>query len=1035
MYPKLSNRIHIILEKLQGAIYKDPEQIRQIEYEEGVRYLEEIKELQMYETPINWSGNNKQVVFRMSYIVPKNKAGKTLRVLFTTGHMGDWDAINPQFVLSVNGEIKQGIDVNHTYAILTDCAKEGETYELILLGWSGSVEGTLIFKAEVAERINSVYQLYYDLKVPYEVSKIIEKNSKTQREIEDYLNQAVNFLDLLDMDSANYYASVEQALKFMKETFYGAYCGANHEATVCAIGHTHIDVAWLWDLDQTRQKVVRSFSTVLELMAQYPEYRFMSSQPQLYAFLKEEQPDLYKKVKEKVVEGQWLPEGAMWLEADTNLASGEGLVRQLLYGKKFFKEEFGIDSKVLWLPDVFGYSAALPQILKKCGVDYFITSKISWNDTNKMPHDTFNWEGIDGSEILSNFMTTPTEMEGIGATYNGRMTPFDVKGTWEKYVDKGINSHVITPFGYGDGGGGTTPEMLETARRLEKGIPGCPPVIQMGVLEFCQKLEASVKDNKRLSKWVGELYLEYHRGTYTTMSRTKRYNRKSEIAYQKTEFVAVLSNLLCNTPYPKEAIDKGWKTVLLNHFHDILPGSSIKKVYEDSNKQYENILATSNEIIEDLTDQLCAAIDLKTDSIVVFNPLGFVNTEVVEVDLPKEITAAIVRYGAKILDTQITHEGKLLFLAEEVPAKGYKAFTIERCDGLVDKTFAKMTKTSLDTPYYRIGLTDEGNIDSIYDKTSDREVIKLGEHTALQVFEDTPYNFQNWDIDDYYGEKMWEINDLKGLEILENGPVRGLLRIIKSFGNSDIIQDIIVYAHTRRIDLKTFIDWKQKDVFVKFALPTDIYATKATYEIQYGNIERPTHKNTSWDEARFEVCAHKWVDVSEADYGVSLLNDAKYGHDISEGLMRITLLKATCYPNPDADKEQQFFTISILPHAGNWREGQVQEESYKINNPLFSKFQEGHQGKLSSAFSLVALEDGGAEIEVVKLSEDGKDMVIRLYDYWGSKRKHCLNLGFDPSQVWECDMLENNLMACIVENHRFRFELKPYEIKTFRLIQ
>ena len=650
-----------------------------------------------------------------------------------------------------------------------------------------------------------------------------------------------------------------------------------------------------------------------------------------------------------------------------------------------------------------------------------------------MPHDTFSWEGIDGSNVLTYFLTTPSEFDIVGATYNGHMTPEEVKGTWDAYRDKGINNNVLTAYGHGDGGGGTTPEMIEVAIRLEKGIPGCPKVKQIGVYEFCKKLEEAVKGNNRLSKWVGELYLEYHRGTYTTMSRTKKYNRKSEIAYQNTEFAAMLSHMLCNTEYPKESIDTGWKTILLNHFHDILPGSSIKKVYEDSNEQFESILKASKEIIESSTDKLCAAMDLTEKSIVVFNPLGFLNTDIVEISLPKGVCSVVVKDGTELLDTQITKDGKLIFVAKNVPGKGFKAFTVEEYENSVGKAFAEITENTIDTPLYRIQLDKAANITSIYDKKGEREVIKAGAHTALQVFEDMPYKFDNWDIDNYYGEKMWEISEVTSVEMIENGSVRGVLRVSKAFGESIIIQDITVYSHSPRIDIKTFVDWKQKNVFVKYALPTDIYATKACYEIQYGNVERPTHKNTSWDEARFEVCAHKWVDISEGDYGVSLLNDAKYGYDIYEGTMRMTLLKATCEPNPDADKEAQNFIISILPHTGAWRDAQVQEESYKLNNPLYGKIEEAHSGTINSRYSLVSLQECGAEIEVVKLSEDGEDLIVRLYDYRGSKHKNCLLLGFKATQVWECDMLENVITSYEVQNGQVTFELKPYEIKTFRI--
>ncbi len=401
------------------------------------------------------------------------------------------------------------------------------------------------------------------------------------------LNDAINLLDMRKVPSDAFYASVEEARALLAKTVYGEMAGYQEIIASC-IGHTHIDVAWWWTVSQTREKVARSFATVLKLMEEYPEYKFMSSQPVLYSFLKERYPELYAQIKERVKEGRWEPEGGMWLEADCNLSSGESLVRQFLYGKRFFKEEFGKDNRVLWLPDVFGYSGALPQIMKKSGIDYFMTTKLSWNQFNMIPNDTMLWEGIDGSRVLTHFISTlgiGQSVERFFTTYSGMLHPDAIMGGWERYQNKEMNNDILIAYGYGDGGGGPTREMLETGRRMEKGVKGIPTVRQCGSRKYFEELEERVKDNRRLPVWTGEFYFEYHRGTYTSMARNKRSNRKSELLLSDLELLSVLAAKK-GVAYPAEQLEKMWKTVLLNQFHDILPGSSIAEVYEVTKKEY-----------------------------------------------------------------------------------------------------------------------------------------------------------------------------------------------------------------------------------------------------------------------------------------------------------------------------------------------------------------------------------------------------------------------------------------------------------------
>ena len=539
----VKEKINKILEDLNQYMYPSTQKITEYFMKEGTFKGGEKINLDTtswhnYSPDERWGGKDRHFWFRTNVEIPASFNGETVIYSVRTGKEGEWDALNPQFIIYVNGKLVQGLDVNHRQITIAKKAVAGDIYHIALYSYAGMNDGLVELDSHISILDKDTERLYYDIKVPFEVANLLDKDDKKSIDILSYLNTAVGMLDLRIPFSNEYKKSVRKAIKFLEEEFYTKYCG--HEDIVAhCVGHTHIDVAWLWTLAQTREKTVRSFSTALNLMKEYPEYIFMSSQPQLYKYLKEEEPELYAEVKQRIKEKRWEAEGAMWLEADCNLISGESLVRQVLFGTRFFKREFGIENRILWLPDVFGYSAALPQILKKSGIDYFMTTKISWNEYNKMPYDTFIWRGIDGTEIFTHFITTSSydsSPEVHRTTYNGNLIPNHVMGAWKRYQQKSINDEVLICYGYGDGGGGPTKKMLEYGRRMNKGIPGCPKVIQGTALDYFKKLEQKLQNNKKLPKCVGELYLELHRGTYTSMGYNKRYNRKSELLYQDVEF-------------------------------------------------------------------------------------------------------------------------------------------------------------------------------------------------------------------------------------------------------------------------------------------------------------------------------------------------------------------------------------------------------------------------------------------------------------------------------------------------------------------
>ena len=910
-----------------------------------------------------------------------------------TGLEGEWDATNPQFIAYVDAELAQGLDVNHTTLPL-----EPGDHEIYLYAYSGMTDKRLDLFCSLQRLHRDTQTLYYHLKVLHDICGYLNPNEKNYVDLLGHMERAVNLVDFRVFHSPLYCISVQKAVDYLEKEVYKK--GSSEITTVC-IGHTHIDVAWLWTLAQTREKVQRSFATAVSLMKRYPEYKFMSSQAVLYQYLKEECPPLYEQIKQLVKEKRWEAEGAMWVEADCNLSSGESLIRQILYGKRFFREEFGVENDILWLPDAFGYSAAMPQILKKCGITKFVTSKISWNETNQMPYDTFLWQGIDGTKILSYFLTAQDKQRGADpvryTTYVGNITPAQVAGTWDRYQNKDLNNETLLTFGYGDGGGGPTDEMLEVARRLKHGVPGCPAVRVDFAGNFLNRLEEKAANCRTLPVWVGELYLELHRGTYTTMGKNKRNNRKSEYLYQQVEFWSLFASRL-GLPYPEKELRSGWELILLNQFHDILPGSSIGEVYEESDRQYAQVFKKGDRLLE--AAQRSIAQKIQTDGgLMVFNPHSFPYSGPVEC-------------------------GGTYYPVDNIPPKGYRVVPIAPVESKVS-----VTENSMENPFLRIEL-ENGNIIRIFDKRRSRELLKAGQRAnILQACEDIPRDWDAWEICDYYDEKIWELTDTHQVEILHEGARAGL-RITKTFLSSTIIQRIYLYDCSPRIDFETTVDWQQQHILLKALFPMDIHAEKATYDIQFGTVERPTHKNTSWDAARFEVCAHKFADISEDDYGVSLMNDCKYGYDITDGNMRLTLLKSPTYPNPTADRGRHEFTYSLYPHEGNYTEGGTFSSAFALNIPPQAMVLPAQSGPLGDCFSFVSCDKDNIIIETIKKAEDSDAMILRLYDAYNRRCQATLTFGFDPGQVFLTDMLERCVQPLPVHGRSVTLPVGPFEIIT-----
>lgn len=1023
----IEDRISVICNELKELAFVKKEPVKGVVYKKGLYFYpheadESAEPWEEFDSKtMHWYGPDKHYWFRAEYTVPKSMDGKTLYLKVAT-QVDHWDyAKNPQFLLFVNGQMTQGMDLNHQTVMLERCAKEGETYTIDLQGYTGVMFAELTFTMEAVEVDEKINEIYYDIVVPLQGFSRMQEDDKVRKDLRTILNNTVNLLDLRTPYSEEFYQSIEEAHNYIQKALYEDMSGYEDVIASC-IGHTHIDVAWLWTVAQTREKVARSFSTVLKYMDEYPEYKFMSSQPALYQFLKERYPETYEKIKERVKEGRWEPEGGMWVEADCNLTSGESLVRQFLYGKKFFKDEFGIDSRILWLPDVFGYSGALPQIMKKSGIKYFMTTKLAWNQINKVPYDTMMWRGIDGSEIFTHLITTL----GVGqseadffTTYNGMLHPDAILGGWHRYQNKDINNDILIAFGYGDGGGGPTREMLETSKRMEKGIRGIPKVRQEFAGNYFEELEERVEGNKSLPVWEGELYFEYHRGTYTSMGRNKRSNRRCEQLLMDAELLEVLTGTS-----EKEEMDKIWRTVLLNQFHDILPGSSIAEVYEVTKKEYAEI---ESRLAEMIAEKLNLLMDGGQDKISVFNTLGFDRNDVVS--LGDCHAAALTDESGKIYPVQETAQGAVAYITD-IPAKGGK--TLQLLDTVKEEASRiQITENGIETPFYRISIDENGLFTSIYDKECDREVLKAGEKgNLLRMYEDKPMHYDCWDIDMYYSEKYWDAEKADKIQWTEEGPVRATLEIQRTISNSVIKQEIHFYADSRRIDFSTWVDWKEHQHLLKVHFPVNIHSDEATFEVQFGNLKRKIHGNTSWDEARFESCGQKWMDISEGHYGVSLLNDCKYGYSAKDSNIALTLIKSGIDPNKTADQEEHVFTYALYPHKEMWSAAGTVQEAYKLNQPAYAT-----KGELkNTGKSFISTDKDNIIIETVKPAENGDGMIVRLYDCENSLTKATLTFAEGMLEsVEECNLMEEkeaDIEAC---GNSFTVSVKPYEIKTYRV--
>lgn len=854
------------------------------------------------------------------------------------------------------------------------------------LATAGTAPLYLLRQADVAVRDTQVWQLVQDVVALDGLRRELPAAGPRRANI---LRALERCLDLLDPDDVGGAAVAARAA--LAEVLASPAHASAHR--VHAVGHAHIDSAWLWPVRETVRKVARTFSNVLDLIDRHPDFVFAASSAQQYAWLQEFHPELFERVRRAVEAGNFVPVGGMWVESDTNMPGGEALARQFVAGKGFFLREFGVEPLEVWLPDSFGYSAALPQIVRAAGSRWFLTQKLSWNDTNVFPHHSFLWEGLDGSRIFTHFPPV--------ADYNAQLSGHELARAERLYSEKGVANTSLVPFGWGDGGGGPTEEMIAAAHRT-RSLEGSPTVELSSPRRFFEAAEA---EYAAPPVWSGELYLEFHRGTLTSQARTKQGNRRCEHLLREAELWATTAFVQMGADYPRAALGNAWQTVLLHQFHDILPGSSIAWVHQQAEREYARVAGVLEGVIEAVIRALCGP----GDAAIALN------------------AGPYARAGLPALG------------GSDGPGDSPAAATIVRTpDGWV-----------MSNRHVRVSIDDDGLFTSVYDRKHHREVVPAGARAnLLTLHRDTPTEWDAWDIDVPHARLFEALTDADSVEQLDRLAVGQVgVRITRRFGASAVIEDVCLGDDSSAIDLTFSIDWHEREKLLRLNFALDLKADRAASEIQFGHIFRPTHANTSWDAARFETVAHRWVHVGEPDFGVAIANDSTYGHAISRTVfaavtdaamptetrvgttVSLSLLRAPLYPDPSADQGRHELRVSVRVGASI---PDAVYEGYRLNLPLRT-VTGVHSTPIKPLFTV---DNPAIVIEAVKLAEDDSgDVIVRIYEAHGTRARARVTRSFDAAPAHETDLLERPIASVAITEHEdsaLTLELRPFQLVTLR---
>ncbi|WP_199552149.1 glycoside hydrolase family 38 C-terminal domain-containing protein [Streptomyces sp. N35] len=934
--------------------------------------------------------------FKVTGEVPAAWAGRTVEAVLDLG----FDERMPGFqcealVYTPAGEPLKAVNPRNQWVRVGESVAGGERVEWhleaasnpVLLGdkpfrptrlgdkdTAGSEPQYRLERMDLAVFDREVWELIADLEVLGELMEELPVEGGRRWEILRAVNRCLDAVDLQDVNGTAAAARSELAGVLSAPADASAH-------RISAVGHAHIDSAWLWPLRETVRKVARTTSNMTNLLETEEEFIFGMSQAQQFAWIKEHRPEVYAKVKKAVAEGRFVPAGGMWVESDTNMPGSEAMARQFVHGKRFFLDEFGIDNDEAWLPDTFGFAGGLPQIIKAAGSKWLLTQKISWSQINKFPHHTFNWEGIDGTRIFTHF--PPVD------TYNCSMLGREIAHAARNFKDKGVAKHSLAPTGWGDGGGGTTREMLAKARRM-RDLEGSAQVVWEKPAEFFAKAEAEYPEPP---VWVGELYLELHRATLTSQAKTKQGNRRSEHLLREAELWAATAAVRAGFPYPYADLDRIWKTVLLHQFHDILPGSSIAWVHREAEKTYAAVAAELNAIIAAAQGALAGSGSVE----LVFNAATHTRSGV-----------AAGGAGAAVVTGSVA-----------LSPRGDGGFVLD--NGLL-----------------RVEIDERGLVVSAYDIGAARETLAPGAAAnLLQIHPDFPNMWDAWDVDEFYRNVVTDLTDVDSVRVTASEGDRVAVEVVRSFGSSRATQVLTLLAGEKRLDIETEVDWHETEKFLKAAFPLDVHADRYASETQFGHLYRPTHTNTSWEAAKFEACNHRFVHLEEPGFGVALVNDSTYGHDVTRTVrpsdsgttttVRLSLLRAPRFPDPETDQGLHRFRYALAPGASVV---DAVREGYAINLP------ERRVTGAAPVSPLFTAASPAVTISAVKLADDGSgDVVVRVYESAGGRARTSLRVDLDTTSVVATDLLERPLPDAppyAVRDGEVALSLRPFELVTLR---
>ena len=885
-------------------------------------------------------------------------------------------------------------------------------------------------------------------------------DGKAQRQ--QQLDAAVKAIDLGALDKGDQ-AAFDASLKAAQSKL-DVLKPYMSQFTIKAVGNSHIDMAWLWPETETVEVVRNTFRTALDLMREYPDFKFTASAAQAYVWMEEKYPAIFSEIEQRVKEGRWEIVGGMWVEPDLNMPDGESLVRQILYGKSYFQQKFGIDVNIGWNPDSFGYNAQLPQIYKRSGIDYFVTQKLLWaHEFTTFPYRLFWWQAPDGSRLMTYFprdyanAIEPVKMARDSANYGPIVWKYN--GGAGSVPNGGLQMMYL--YGVGDHGGGPTRVDLDTALRWQKPDVVYPKLEFSTAASFLNNLS---KDESELNlpTWNGELYFQYHRGVQTSQAEEKRGNRKSEVALLDAEKLASIGTLF-GQPYPQADFDASWKKVLFNQFHDILPGSGIGINYVDAARKYAEVQRFSKDASTAALEGIASRVKSDGISVVVYNPLSWERTEIVDVDVQLASPTGGVSVEPmpgmstawEVLQSDpATDHMRLRLIAWKIPANGYRAFSVR--PGSLKQNFFEVktvhsTDTSLENEFLKLTVDPAtGCITSLIDKRTNTEALApavpgVGAPPALpdgkpcgnllQAFVDKPKHWDAWNVDADFIENHTDLLKADEVKLIENTPLKAVIRVKHSWQNSTFIQDITIYAGVPRVDVNMQTEWHEKHILLKVAFPLSAKNDQATFEIPYGTVTRPTTRNTPAEKAQFEVPALRWADLSDSTHGFSLLNDSKYGYDAKDNVLRLSLLRGPVYPDADADQGHHEFTYSLYPHAGTWKEALTVRQGYEVNYPLMTTTTTHHQGTLGPGKSFFSTQEDNVVITAIKKDADDGSLIVRFYEWAGKKGDIHLTLPEKAASASATNLMEavEGPLSLDAAGKVVTVPTNAYEIKTVKV--